>query len=67
MAEPYDALKLTVTQVRAVADYALGSLPRFSEADLHEVAAELDAASARVKAELAKRGRRKRRTSSKEV
>ena len=64
MAEPYDALKFTATQVRAVADYALGSLPRFSDADLVEVAAELDAASARIKAELVKRGRKKTRRSA---
>jgi|tagenome__1003787_1003787.scaffolds.fasta_scaffold20963242_3 hypothetical protein len=61
MAEPYDALKLTITQVRAVADYALGSLPRFSDAELINVAAELDAASARIKAELVRREKKARK------
>ena len=61
MPAAYDALKLTVDQIRALADYVeAGGADRFSKADLVVLLAELEATTARINAALARRGGKKR-------
>jgi len=61
MPAAYDPLKLTVTQIRAVVDYVdAGGPDRFTKADLAVIVAELETATTRVNAALARRGGKKK-------